>query len=728
MKCKMYTFLLIIFFWSTCLKLSGQCLNPTFIPASTCENAIQISQFFNENVEEICFNNIGQPFLSPPLPFCTSNSVLGNPSWYSVVSVEDGFCSMLVTNDNCSGGIQWAVYDQCHNLMFALSCQSNPIIPENEPFEILWMAEAQTQYYIVIDGANSSTCNFYLKDFVNIGCLPLGEVIDDRLIGLTNVCPAATTQFSFGGVQYAYQYHWSLDGISIGTTTDPSIEFTIPENLALGTYSLCVSASNICDSLPIDLCWDINISDEVNNVLQVYLCNGDSTYSYKDTLLTVGNHHFIIDHETSCTESLYILIQNSEPTYGEDMHVYVCEGSYYYHNASKLHPREEAYLLTYTNYRGCDSLVNLYVHEIHLDYEISTSSDYLGCDSSAYAVLGLEITGSNTDIVVNNIKWYDPNNNITNDTVYSPGKYYAVVNAHIPPVDNLPNSGEVCNLKLPIDILSDNPSLVAPIIKEDKILCHNGSGALIVGNHHADVTHYEWTIEGRTIKGGYNILHAMLGNLDTGWHQVKVQPFDDCGPGEASLYDFYLIKIPEIKLESSYSVYGKEIELIPEISGIEGILDYVSYKWSCISHNNVIFNPDDQLITTATVPEYGTYIFEVELTLNDFCKVRKSVVVIFSPTIRTQGLSDGISNIHPIYPNPTSNEYVISFETVQDTDMGIDLRDINGKIIDVIKPYGIISKGGHHFSSTSNHLPAGVYNIVYTTSKGIKTQRLILIR
>lgn len=278
---------LTIFFlaWINCRNnLNAQCNPDLFIdPAYDCTTAYlsAINGYgagFVCTLDDYCVSSSGAPNLNPPIPFCTFNSVLNNPMWFSFVTDDTGLLDLSVFTSGCDGeGIQWALYDQCGLYFNAVACQSNPVIPAGFPFEIVSPVAPHTTYYLVMDGANNTNCHYRFK--VNSGITPVmvGEPLSSQLTGDIDVCPGSTITYSFSGIQYATDYEWTLPSGFVVNTNGPQVTVNFNQGMAEGVYQLCVTGNNECDQVDNPtLCWDINVVyNKVHNET-LYTCPGDS--------------------------------------------------------------------------------------------------------------------------------------------------------------------------------------------------------------------------------------------------------------------------------------------------------------------------------------------------------------------------------------------------------------------------------------------------------------------
>lgn len=80
------------------------------------------------------------------------------------------------------------------------------------------------------------------------------------------------------------------------------------------------------------------------------------------------------------------------------------------------------------------------------------------------------------------------------------------------------------------------------------------------------------------------------------------------------------------------------------------------------------------------------------------------------------------------YPNPANNGTTrIDFSLEQGAQVNMELRDISGKLVQVLVN-GYVSEGVHHVDVNTENLGAGVYFYTLTTDKSVSTKRMTVVR
>ncbi|MCO6459915.1 MAG: PKD domain-containing protein, partial [Saprospiraceae bacterium] len=503
------------------LRVSRAGCNPdlTISPAFDCATAAQSAingagTGFVCDLEGFCINTGTVPQLNPPIPFCSSNSVLNNPIWFSFIADGTGILDIDVLPSGCNGGIQWALYDQCGNYMNAIACQSNPILPADQPFNIYVSPTTPgATYYLVIDGANGASCDYEFH--VNDGISPIyvGDPLGTTLTGNTNVCGGSTVTYSFPGIQYGTDYHWTLPDGSILDTEGPTTTVSFPEGMTPGTYQLCVTASNDCDENAdaVPVCWDIIIGEEP--ILDVYgeVCPGD-TYSFRGGNYPAGEYSFnyLGPAGSSCDTTINLHVTNFVLSTTPDQQIFVCPGEQFaFISGIPVQVGTSANTLTFMDHNGCDSLVNYYVNELEANGVIGAVPASLPCGGTASATLSLNPDWGFFTVDSYSIEWFDSNNmslgtgNTVNIT--SPGYYYAKVtwykvNNLLPGTDVSPTD-ILCEKLFDITIPAENSTLQSPVTAGPTVLCAGEVGDFST-NTQAGTTSYTWKHPGGVVTGG----------------------------------------------------------------------------------------------------------------------------------------------------------------------------------------------------------------------------------
>ena len=627
----------------------------TIEPAFDCFTAAQSAvngtgTGFVCDLEGFCINTGDVPQLNPPIPFCSSNSVLNNPIWFSFIADATGILDIDVLPSGCSGGIQWALYDQCGNYMSAVACQSNPVLPADQPFNIFVSpTNPGGTYYLVIDGANGASCNYEFHVNDGISPIEVGNPIGTNLTGNTNICGGATVNYSFPGIQYGTDYHWVLPDGSTKDSEGPSTSVTFPEGMTPGVYQLCVTASNDCDpnTDAVPICWDITIGEEP--ILDEYgeVCPGD-TYYFRGGSYPAGDYSFnyLGPTGTSCDTTINLHVTNFTLTTTPDQQIFVCPGEQFaFISGVPVQVGTNANPLTFTDKNGCDSLVNYYVNELEAYGAIGAVPASLPCGGNAFSTLTLSPDWGFFTVDSYGVEWFDVNNmslgtgNSVN--INNPGYYYAKVtwykvNNLLPGTDVMPTT-ILCEKLFDITIPAENSVLTAPVATGPTVLCAGVSGTFQT-DIQLGATSYSWEHTGGNVTGGGNQDNISLKYDVPGMYEICVNAVDACGPGPQSCFQIQVVPSAVVSMESNHAVCGVGDSLRAVIGQVPNVNDpLMQYLWTVVSGpdvSGVVFSAGNKPKTAVTVVQPGLYTFYFSADYNgQGCGETDSIKVTFEKAL-----------------------------------------------------------------------------------------------
>ncbi|HQW13068.1 MAG TPA: hypothetical protein PLP06_13045, partial [Saprospiraceae bacterium] len=243
------------------------------------------------NLDSFCTNTVNVPTKNPPPAFCVAGAcVLNNPIWFSFVATST-FLDIDICPSKCMGsGLQWALYDQCTNLLNPVDCHCTPDLPGDIMFNISVPTTVGATYYLVIDGSNGATCAIKFRVNSGIDGVPVGELVSDVLTGPNPVCKGNTATYSSLGYSRASDYVWTLDGTEIATDV---LSVTLDINsLALGTHTLCLKGTNDCsDGVWKEKCWTFEVKPKPEADAMGRVCEGSPTgYPFKGSFYQPGTY------------------------------------------------------------------------------------------------------------------------------------------------------------------------------------------------------------------------------------------------------------------------------------------------------------------------------------------------------------------------------------------------------------------------------------------------------
>ena len=81
-----------------------------------------------------------------------------------------------------------------------------------------------------------------------------------------------------------------------------------------------------------------------------------------------------------------------------------------------------------------------------------------------------------------------------------------------------------------------------------------------------------------------------------------------------------------------------------------------------------------------------------------------------------------------VFPNPASSLLTLNYELGEDADVGIQLYNSKGQLVEVIKSAIQEKQGSHSMEFPLEHLSTGLYLVVIHANQTIQTQTLSVIK
>lgn len=333
-------------------------------------------------------------------PGCPAN-VLNNDNWFAFIAGSTTI-NLEIVPSACQfppggpQGMQGAVYEgTCNGAVMATQCDcttgafnlfNNSFIP------------GQT-YYVVFDGCAGDVCAFEVN-VTQGSTLPVPPGPPGPILGLTEVCPGATTDYTLT-IPNAATYTWTMSPAGIGSfsSPNPGAPISITWNTA-GTVQLCVEASNTCGLTsgqptcitinstaipPTDETYDLCIGDCVD-CAGIPFCAATPPNGTPVTLTSyLGCDSVIICHINSINIPPTILGQET-----------FC-APYTYEICGNFYNQSGFYTAVCESYQGCDSTVTVDLAVFDPEAIIAQPVPILDC--SANAEVTLDGTGSSFPLV-----------------------------------------------------------------------------------------------------------------------------------------------------------------------------------------------------------------------------------------------------------------------------------------------------------------------------------------
>ena len=601
-------------------------------PAPTC--AIAASSALNGdgegyvcNLDSFCTSTYDLPPGGNDV-FCQGGCGLQNPIWFSFVATSN-FLDIEVCPNKCDGTnlLQWALYDQCNNLMNPVACDCQPGLPGGDIFHIMVSVIPGTVYYLVIDGYSGAQCGMQFKVNEGIDGVPVGDLISDVLFGPSPLCQGKTGTFGSDGYMRASDYEWYIDGDLVA---EDVLEVTINgADYTVGMHDICMKATNDCSNgVWKEQCWQFEIIPQLTAEAEGTVCEDDPLgYFFRGNRYGAGTHEVIVVGPTC--DTIYTLVVEELPkSTGPDVHLGKCIDmpSIIYDGTSygTTSPFTE---LTYPNSVGCDSTVNLYVHDLEISGSLDANPMSLPCEGgSSILTANYFINFPVTDpTVTKTVTWFDVNHmlieqNVDVITVTQPGTYFLNVEVTINNPAGAP--AVTCTEEFVVTITVDGSQLYAPSVTPPPYICANKIGTFTVTDPFPPGTTYEWRVTGN----GQIIQPDFINEVGIVWeepgtYQVCVNPIDACGPAPETCVDIEIYPAPTITFTGEDSTCENTATLTATINGVpsadEGNLNYL---WSVVSGPDlpgVSISQPAELTTQISVSTPGVYEFKLFVDYNN---------------------------------------------------------------------------------------------------------------
>lgn len=348
---KKYTLLFLILFTSFG-KMSAQpdpCVDPPAM-TPTCEDACIIC-----DIDGFQGRHDGTNTGSGPPDFCTV--VQHNMRWIGFIAGSvDLEISLAVSNCTIGGGLEIGIYEaincenfkqvsQCWGAQQAVAPNTSKIFSNTQPLVI------GQYYYLVMDGAFGDNCDW---EFTVVSGDTRVDPLDTSgdILGDLSVCPNLAIPYAVNAPTGATIFDWTVNGNPINMDSE-SIDYTFPND---GTYTLCVTSSNVCNEAP-PTCTIVNVASVPTTEFVDILCQGDSFEIANTVIYEGGFYEFMLQNVDGC-DSLVTLDLEELVTPLLNLDVDICEGDTLY-IGNTPYTQTGIYQENLTSVFECDSIINL---------------------------------------------------------------------------------------------------------------------------------------------------------------------------------------------------------------------------------------------------------------------------------------------------------------------------------------------------------------------------------
>lgn len=372
----------LLWFYTNNLNAQPEpCVNPEMTPR--CVDACVIC-----DIDGFSGRNFDRNGGEAPRDFCTT--FVHNISWIAFVAGTPNL-TLDVTVSNCQigWGLEIGIYesldcDRNGDMRRVSNCNTDAR-PGTHRFRNTVPLTVGQYYFFVMDGSGDDVCNYEVN--VVEGSTAIGELEEITFIdGETSTCPGDTVDYEVPSRIGTTFQQWFLDGTII-QEQDTAVQIIFEEP---GTYNLCYSAFNVCDTLP-QICKTISVQELPIIVTRDTLCESDCFYFERfDTLICQpGRNVFFNKNEKGCTEEFWVEIEQL-PTPTSNLELEFCFGDtvkigdeFYFETGD--------YQAALTSMEGCDSIVYLNIKTFLCDINGGFADDNLLCAGDTTGTLNFTL-------------------------------------------------------------------------------------------------------------------------------------------------------------------------------------------------------------------------------------------------------------------------------------------------------------------------------------------------
>ena len=323
-----------------------------------------------------------------PRDFCTT--FVHNISWIAFVAGTPNL-TLDVTVSNCQigWGLEIGIYesldcDRNGDMRRVSNCNTDARQGTHRFTNTVPLTVGQ-YYFFVMDGSGDDVCNYEVN--VVEGSTAIGELEEITFIdGEISTCPGDTVNYEVPSRIGTTFQQWFLDGTII-QEQDTAVQIIFEDS---GTYNLCYSAFNVCDTLP-PICKTISVQELPVIVTRDTLCENECFYYEPfDTLICQpGRNVFFSQNEKGCTEEFWVEIEYL-PTPTSNLELEFCFGdTVKIGNESYFETGD--YQATLTSKKGCDSIVFLTIQTFLCDINGGFADDDLLCAGDSDGTLSFTL-------------------------------------------------------------------------------------------------------------------------------------------------------------------------------------------------------------------------------------------------------------------------------------------------------------------------------------------------
>ncbi len=234
-----------------------------------------------------------------PGDFCTT--WVHNITWIAFIAgSEDLTLEVTVTNCQINWGLEIGIYESldCETFQQVSFCDTDVGNNETGVFSNTQPLIVGQYYYFVMDGSNGDICNYSVA--VTEGTTLVGALQPiPGIEGPATSCPNVLQTFQVPEVPGANFSQWTVNGTVVSDEHEIlEIDFDNP-----GTYQICYSAYNVCDTLP-PTCTSIVVNNIPPFIFDESICEGDSLFVLDTVFHEAGNYNYSYIDTAGCIQEV----------------------------------------------------------------------------------------------------------------------------------------------------------------------------------------------------------------------------------------------------------------------------------------------------------------------------------------------------------------------------------------------------------------------------------------
>ncbi len=344
------------------------CVNPVMTPL--CEDACVICDINGFSG----INNSTEQGVAPP-DFCTTE--WHNITWIAFIAGSENL-TLQVSVSNCQTGLglEIGIYESldCQTMNQVTFCNTDVPSGTTATFSNNSPLTIGQHYYFVMDGSDGDICNYQVT--VTNGTTEIGALDPiTEMSGPTSACVGETQTYEVDELIGANIKVWTIDGMQV---LEDSNVLEQTWNTA-GTYNLCFSAANVCDTPP-PICTQVVVTPLPDIIYNEEICGDECFYipELDTSICAPGLYNFSNITDIGCTQNITLDLSVIPPVY-TDLEITFCYGDSIIIDGQAF-SETGMYDIPISTSFTCDSIVQLDLTTFLCDIEGGFADDNLDCN------------------------------------------------------------------------------------------------------------------------------------------------------------------------------------------------------------------------------------------------------------------------------------------------------------------------------------------------------------